>query len=122
MTRRVVSSSPNDTSTWFNGKTAIFIGIKQAPGANPLTVARRVHELLPELRAQLPAGLEIKPVTEDQLRQIWEADQEAFKVFLDPQTAESALSYDDESELHGQDEDRTDVDALPPEMASPPDG
>ena len=47
-----------DTSTWFNGKTAIFIGIKQAPGANPLTVAGHVHELLPELRTQLPAGLE----------------------------------------------------------------
>ena len=31
-----------DTSTWFNGKTAIFIGIKQAPGANPLSVAGRV--------------------------------------------------------------------------------
>jgi multidrug efflux pump len=47
-----------DSSTWFNGKTAIFIGIKQAPGANPLTVAGRIHELLPELREQLPSGLE----------------------------------------------------------------
>jgi ribosomal protein S18 acetylase RimI-like enzyme len=28
---------------------------------------------------QLPDGLEIRPVTEDQLRQIWEADQEAFR-------------------------------------------
>jgi ribosomal protein S18 acetylase RimI-like enzyme len=27
----------------------------------------------------LPEGLEIRPVTEDQLRQIWEADQEAFR-------------------------------------------
>lgn len=27
----------------------------------------------------LPNGLEIRPVTEDQLRQIWEADQEAFR-------------------------------------------
>lgn len=32
---------------------------------------------LPERR--LPAGLEIRPVTEDQLRTIWEADAEAFR-------------------------------------------
>ncbi|MEN8166463.1 MAG: efflux RND transporter permease subunit [Pseudomonadota bacterium] len=46
-----------DSSTWYKGKTAIFIGVEQAPGANPLEVAGRVHDLMPELRAQLPSEL-----------------------------------------------------------------
>jgi len=48
-----------DTLTMFRGIPAIFVGIEQAPGQNPLDVAKRVHQLLPELRAQLPEGLEV---------------------------------------------------------------
>ncbi|QBQ53706.1 efflux RND transporter permease subunit [Nitrosococcus wardiae] len=47
-----------DSSNWYNGKAAIFIGIEQAPGANPLDVAERIHELVPEIRRQLPSGLD----------------------------------------------------------------
>jgi multidrug efflux pump len=46
-----------ESTTLFKGLPAIFIGIEQAPGENPLSVAKRVHELLPEIRAQLPAEL-----------------------------------------------------------------
>ena len=46
-----------DTSTWYKGKTAIFLGVEQAPGANPLTVARAVRAELGEIRGQLPEGL-----------------------------------------------------------------
>jgi len=46
-----------DTTTLYRGIPAIFVGIEQAPGANPLTVAGRVHEVLPDLRAQFPEGL-----------------------------------------------------------------
>ena len=42
--------------------------------------ATMARSLEGELRERpLPEGLEIQPVTEDQLRQIWEADQEAFR-------------------------------------------
>ena len=47
-----------ETTTLFKGIPAIFIGVEQAPGENPLSVAQRVHELMPEIRSQLPAGLE----------------------------------------------------------------
>jgi multidrug efflux pump len=47
-----------ETTTLFKGIPAIFIGIEQAPGQNPLSVAKRVKDLLPEIRAQLPSGLE----------------------------------------------------------------
>jgi len=77
-----------DTSTWFNGKTAIFIGVKQAPGANPLTVAGRIHTLLPELRAQLPAGLEAgipydaSVFIEDSIREVFTTLVEAVLIVL----------------------------------------
>jgi multidrug efflux pump len=77
-----------DSSTWYNGKTAIFIGIKQAPGANPLTVAGRVHALLPELRAQLPAGLEAgipydaSVFIEDSIREVFSTLIEAVLIVL----------------------------------------
>ncbi len=46
-----------DSTSWYKGKPAIFVGVKQAPGANPLSVAKRVRQLMPEIRKQLPAGL-----------------------------------------------------------------
>ncbi len=46
-----------DSTSWYKGKMAIFIGIEPAPGANPLTVAQRVRDLLPDIRTQLPSGL-----------------------------------------------------------------
>ncbi len=48
-----------DSTSWYKGKPAIFVGIKQAPGANPLDVAKRVRELIPEIRKQLPEGLAV---------------------------------------------------------------
>jgi multidrug efflux pump len=77
-----------NSSTWYNGKTAIFIGVKQAPGANPLTVAGRVHELLPELRAQLPSGLEAgipydaSVFIEDSIREVFTTLIEAVLIVL----------------------------------------
>ncbi len=49
-----------DTETWYKGKTAIFVGIEQAPGANPLTVAQSVRAALQEMKPQLPEGLEVR--------------------------------------------------------------
>jgi len=46
-----------DSATLYKGIPAIFIGLEQSPGSNPLNVAQRVHDLLPELRAQFPEGL-----------------------------------------------------------------
>ena len=47
-----------DSTNWYKGKPAIFVGVEQAPGANPLTVAQAVRELIPEIRTQLPEGVD----------------------------------------------------------------
>ncbi len=46
-----------DHTTAFGGKNAVFIGIKVAPAANILDVAKRVRDVFPELQAQMPNGI-----------------------------------------------------------------
>ena len=41
----------------FQGVKAIFIGLEQTPGANPLTVAREVRKVFNEIAADLPEGM-----------------------------------------------------------------
>ena len=46
-----------DHSVVLKGKPGVFIGINVQPTANPLNVSKEVQAILPELRAQFPAGL-----------------------------------------------------------------
>jgi multidrug efflux pump len=46
-----------DLNVAFSGKRSVFIGIKVAPQANILTVAKRVHTAFPDLQSQLPTGV-----------------------------------------------------------------
>jgi multidrug efflux pump len=46
-----------DTSVYFDGKSAVYIGIKVAPKANLLTVIKDVHKVFPSIAEQLPEGL-----------------------------------------------------------------
>ncbi|HMN76767.1 MAG TPA: efflux RND transporter permease subunit [Burkholderiaceae bacterium] len=52
-----LGSETYDFNVAFNGKRSVFIGIKAAPDANILDVARRVRTVFPEIQQQLPAGL-----------------------------------------------------------------
>lgn len=67
-----------NSASWYKGQTAIFMGIEQAPGSNPLTVAGQVHELLPQIRSQLPAGLSVV-LAYDASQYIEQAIQEVFR-------------------------------------------
>lgn len=51
-----------DSSVVFNGKTAVFVGIRATPTANPLTVIDGVKQLMPELQTNYPPGFEAKIV------------------------------------------------------------
>lgn len=78
-----LGSENYDAASWYNGKTAIFIGIEQAPGANPLDIAERLHNLMPEIRNQLPTGLKgyivydasayIEDAIDEVFQTLWEA-------------------------------------------------
>lgn len=52
-----LGSDNYDFNVAFSGVRSVFIGIKVAPQANILDVAKRVRDTMPELRSQLPSGV-----------------------------------------------------------------
>ncbi|MFC5527697.1 efflux RND transporter permease subunit [Rhodanobacter ginsengisoli] len=52
-----LGSENYDFNVAFSGKRSVFIGIKVAPDANVLDVAKRVRAAFPDIQAQLPSGL-----------------------------------------------------------------
>lgn len=57
-----LGSDNYDTNVLFDGKSAVYIGIKVAPTANLLTVIKQVREVFPNIETQLPEGLDAKIV------------------------------------------------------------
>jgi multidrug efflux pump len=53
----VLGAETYDGEVSFNGETAVFIGIYALPTANTLEVMQRVRAAMPEIQAQLPAGM-----------------------------------------------------------------
>ncbi len=53
----LLGSEDYDSNVNFNGKKAIFIGIKSTPTANPLTVIGQIRVLFPELLKNFPPSL-----------------------------------------------------------------
>ena len=51
-----------DSEVAFDGNSAVYIGIQVAPAANLLDVVKRVNQLMPELQAQLPQGINGKVI------------------------------------------------------------
>src|SRR5262249_39802103 len=48
-----------DADVRFNGESATFVGIWALPTANALEVIGSVREAIPEIRSQLPAGMQV---------------------------------------------------------------
>ena len=55
-----LGSDNYDFTTWYKGIPSVFIGIEPSPGANPITVADRVNDLIPKLAANLPSEIQVK--------------------------------------------------------------
>ncbi|HEV7766014.1 MAG TPA: efflux RND transporter permease subunit [Thermoanaerobaculia bacterium] len=53
----VLGAETYDAEVRFNGENAVFIGIWALPTANTLEVMQRVREAMPEIQAQMPAGM-----------------------------------------------------------------
>ena len=52
-----LGSENYDFNVAFDGERSVFIGIKVAPEANLLDVAKRVRDAFPDIQRQLPSGL-----------------------------------------------------------------
>lgn len=83
-----LGSEDYDTVNWYKGKTAIFMGIEQAPGANPLKVAKSVKALLKEIERDLPNEMHIllpydaSQFIEDSIHEVFATLLEAVAIVL----------------------------------------
>ncbi|SFL84479.1 efflux RND transporter permease subunit [Marinobacter zhejiangensis] len=55
-----LGSESYDSLALYKGQPATYVAIELSPGANPLTVANLVKDLLPDIERQLPAGLDVR--------------------------------------------------------------
>jgi len=57
---RVVDGVENDQlAAWANGKPAVLLDIRRQPGANIVQTVQQIRQILPELRAALPADVHL---------------------------------------------------------------
>jgi len=83
-----LGSETYSSVNWYKGIPAIFIGIEPTPGANPLTVAQRVHDVMPEIQSQLPEGLkgvipyDASVFIEDSIKEVFKTLAEAVLIVL----------------------------------------
>ncbi|MDZ7965987.1 MAG: efflux RND transporter permease subunit [Nostoc sp. DedSLP03] len=57
---RIVDSVENDkVASWYNNTRAIILTIQRQPGTNTVQVVDTIKKLLPDLRSQIPASVEI---------------------------------------------------------------
>ncbi|HWK94329.1 MAG TPA: efflux RND transporter permease subunit [Pseudolabrys sp.] len=60
---RVIDSVENDkVATWFNDDRAIVLAIQRQPDANTVEVVDAALNLIPRMRAQIPAAIELTPL------------------------------------------------------------
>jgi HAE1 family hydrophobic/amphiphilic exporter-1 len=60
---RVIDSVEDDNeASWYNDKRAIVLGIYRQPDANTVEVVDQVRAKLPQLRAQVPAAIQMSPL------------------------------------------------------------
>ena len=74
----VLGAETYDAEVRFNGQNAVFIGIWALPTANSLDVMKRVREAMPDIQAQLPAGMNAG-IPYDSTRYIDDAIKEVLK-------------------------------------------
>ena len=62
---RVIDGVENTKlAAWMNKAPAVIVNIQRQPGANTIQVVDRIKQLLPQLRANLPAGIDVSILTD----------------------------------------------------------
>jgi multidrug efflux pump len=62
---KLVESAENTKlGGWMNKTQALIVNVQRQPGANVVEVVNRIQDLLPELKAALPAGVDVTVLTD----------------------------------------------------------
>jgi multidrug efflux pump len=54
----------NKQAAWMNQTPAVILNVQRQPGANTISVVRSIKKLLPQLQANLPAGIQVTTLTD----------------------------------------------------------
>jgi multidrug efflux pump len=54
----------SNQAAWMNKTPAVILNIQRQPGANTITVVKSIQNLLPQLEANLPAGIQVTKLTD----------------------------------------------------------
>jgi len=54
-----LGAATTDTSAIMDGENAVYFGLNAAPNANPLVIVKRLNEILPEIKKNLPPGVKV---------------------------------------------------------------
>ena len=60
----VDAAENNQQAAWMDRHPAVIVNIQRQPGANIIAVVDRIQTLLPQLKASLPASVEVKVLTD----------------------------------------------------------
>jgi multidrug efflux pump len=58
------SAENNKLGAWMNRTPALIVNVQRQPGANVISVVDAIKELLPEIKASLPAGVQVDVLTD----------------------------------------------------------
>src|ERR1700729_3365474 len=62
--RSVNSVENNNQAAWMNQTPAVILNVQRQPGANTISVVKSIKKLVPQLKANLPAGIEVTTLTD----------------------------------------------------------
>ena len=54
----------NNLAAWMNQTPAVIVNIQRQPGANTIRVVKSIKRLMPQLKASLPAGIQVTMLTD----------------------------------------------------------
>jgi multidrug efflux pump len=54
----------NNQAAWMNQTPAVILNVQRQPGANTIKVVRSIKQLIPQLEANLPAGIQVTTLTD----------------------------------------------------------
>jgi multidrug efflux pump len=62
---RVVNGVENNSqAAWMNQTPAVILNVQRQPGANTISVVKSIKQLLPQLEANLPTGIQVTTLTD----------------------------------------------------------
>src|SRR6202167_1021892 len=54
----------NNQAAWMNETPAVIVNVQRQPGANTISVVKSIKQLLPQLQANLPTGIQVTTLTD----------------------------------------------------------